>query len=75
LAYDADEYKGELYRMNISCFAEGQLPSSGYLYFKVLENAMINNGEYYSIIIIIDTIISDYCFIQLSLTTLFKGHL
>jgi hypothetical protein len=44
LAYNADEYRGELYRMNISCFTEG-LPSSGCLYFKVLGTAMINNGE------------------------------
>ena len=35
LAFDAEDYVGELYRMNLSCSSEG-LPESGCLFFKVI---------------------------------------
>ena len=35
LAYDFEEYRGELYRMNLSC-SGGGLPESGCLFFKVI---------------------------------------
>ena len=35
LAYDFEEYKGELYRMNLSC-SGGELSESGCLFFKVI---------------------------------------
>ena len=34
LAYETEDYMGELYRMNISC-SGGGLPESGCLFFKV----------------------------------------
>ena len=32
--YGTEDYVGELYRMNLSCF-DGELPESGCLFFKV----------------------------------------
>ena len=43
LAYDFEEYKGELYRMNLSCSGEG-LPESGCLFFKVTGQTNIADG-------------------------------
>ena len=37
LAYDTEEYMGELYLMNLSC-SGGGLPESGCLFFKVAGN-------------------------------------
>ena len=37
LAYGTEDYKGELYRMNLSC-SGGGLPESGCLFFKVAGN-------------------------------------
>ena len=43
-----DEYEGELYRMNISCTAEG-LPRSGCLFFKVFGTTQVTNGRSFSL--------------------------
>ena len=44
LAYNVNKCKGELYHMDISCFAEG-VPRSECLYFKVIGTAEVKNGE------------------------------
>ena len=43
LAYNFEEYIGELYRMNLSC-SGGGLPESGCLFFKVSGIANISEG-------------------------------
>ena len=44
LAYDTEEYIGELYRMNLSC-SGGGLPESGCLFFKVAGNTSTVAGK------------------------------
>ena len=43
LAYSINEYLGELYQMNLSCFDEA-LPMSGCIFFKVIGSTNITNG-------------------------------
>ena len=45
LAYSFEEYVGELYRMNLSCFV-GELPESGCLFFKVIGETNITERTY-----------------------------
>ena len=44
LKYAFEEYRGELYSMNLSC-SGGGLPESGCLFFKVIGNTDITNGR------------------------------
>ena len=43
LSYSADEFVGELYRMNLSC-SGGGLPEGGCVFFKVVGTTNISNG-------------------------------
>ena len=44
LAYETEEYTGELYRMNLSC-SGGGLPESGCLFFKVAGSTSTVEGR------------------------------
>ena len=75
LAYDTDEYIGELYRMNLSC-SGGGLPESGCLFFKVAGSANVTNGRIGSFNFSITCHVSDLSsLLQQSSTVLCQAHL
>ena len=44
LGYSIDEFKGELYRMKLSCSGD-RPPNSGCIFFKVLGKISVAKGE------------------------------
>ena len=46
LAYDLEEFKGEMFRMTLSCRPDSEVPTSGCLFFKVFGRSNLTKGLY-----------------------------